>query len=400
MHDAFLKLIAASLTQERFSLVDVGCSGGIDPIWRVFGDRLVALGFDASVSECRRLTEIETQAGVQYVPGFVGIPPSHPFARKSANKPLHSGDRFHRSSAVWTMELRKKQLATASDHEKMQHNLWRNTELANPAEPLFLAQELPRRGFNSVDLLKIDIDGTDHIVLNSLDGLFERLGILAARLEVCMFGGAAETDNTFHNVDRFMRRQGYDLARLDSVRYSMRALPARYAITMAAQTVSGRIAQADAFYVRDLIAPSQRALAERISVEKIAKLAAIFAAWEQPDGAAELLLHFRDRLAALFDVDKGLDMLAAQTQWAEGDKDEVEILSYSDYLAAFTTDPPDFYPPPPRRPSPKPTLRQKIGAAWLAWSDWDYAEQIEQAKRRKAMLETKRRARDARIKKD
>ena len=55
MRDAFLHLVASSLRQEKFTLVDVGCSGGIEPIWRIFGDRFAAIGFDASVAECRRL---------------------------------------------------------------------------------------------------------------------------------------------------------------------------------------------------------------------------------------------------------------------------------------------------------------------------------------------------------
>jgi hypothetical protein len=160
---------------------------------------------------------------------------------------------------------------------------------------------------------------------------------------------------------------------------------------MPAQAVSGRVFQAEAFYVRDLAAPYRTDIAARTSTEKIAKLAAIFSVWEQPDGAAELLVKFRDRLSALFDVDRALDLLAAQTQRADG-KDEVDILSYRDYLALFATDPPDFYPAPPPPPPPKPTLRQRLDAAYEAWSDWHYAEKVVENRRRWAALEKKRKA--------
>jgi hypothetical protein len=84
MHDAFIRLVADSLKKERFALVDVGCSGGIEPIWRLFGERFAAIGFDASVSECRRLATEETSPNVHYVAGFVGLPADHPFARRAA----------------------------------------------------------------------------------------------------------------------------------------------------------------------------------------------------------------------------------------------------------------------------------------------------------------------------
>lgn len=394
MRDAFLRLVASSLRQEKFTLVDVGCSGGIEPIWRIFGDRFAAIGFDASVAECRRLEAEESSPNVHYVSGFVGIPPDHPFAVRNAGKPVHVDEIFDRTSAAWALELRARRLAAATDRERMHHNLWTATELADPEKPVFVPETLKAKGFTSPDFLKIDIDGPDFHVLNSFDGLFEGMEILGVRAEVCLFGGAENNVHSFHNTDRFLRRQGYALMRLDNRSYAMRSLPSRFASTLPAQSVSGRIFQSEAFYARDLGAEKWKDLAARTSTEKIAKLAAILAAWEQPDGAAELLLKFRDRLSTLFDVDAALDMLAAQTQYAGGEKDEIEILSYRDYMALFATDPPEFYPPPNRPPS-RPTLRQRFSAAWMAWSDWCYAEKIEFNRARRAMLDEKRKARAA-----
>ena len=391
MHDAFLRLVASRLRREKFTLVDVGCSGGIEPIWRIFGVRFAAVGFDASVAECRRLEAAESSQNVHYVAGIVGIPPDHRFAVRHAGKPVHVDELFDRTSAAWALELRAKRLAAATERERMHHNLWTATELANPEKPIFVPEVLKSKGFTSPDFLKIDIDGPDFHVLNSFDGLFEEMQILGVRLEVCLFGGAEDNVHTFHNTDRFMRQQGYALMRLDNRPYSMRSLPSRFAITLPGQSVTGRIFQSEAFYARDLCAERWKDLAVRTSTEKIAKLAAILAAWEQPDGAAELLLKFRDRLSTLFDVDAGLDMLAAQTQYADGEKDQVEILSYRDYMALFATDPPEFYPPPNRPPS-RPTLRERFSASWMAWSDWHYAQKIEINRARQAMLDDKRRA--------
>ena len=394
MKDAFIGLIAASLKRENFTLVDVGCSGGIEPIWRLFGNRFAAIAFDASVSECRRLQDEETNSNVHYVAGFVGIPPTHPFAVACAGKPDFSNELFIRSSAGRTRELRAEALKGASDRERMQHGLWHDTELADPNKPIFVAQVLADMGHHSVDFLKIDIDGPDFKVLNSLDDSFEKLGIVGVRLEVNMYGGTGDTVHTFRNTDLFMRRSGYELVALDSRPYSMRALPARYAITMPAQTVSGRIFQAEAYYVRDIAGAEYRHIGAALSDEKILKLAAILSAWDQPDGAAEILLAYRDRLSTLLDLDKALDLLASQTQYADGEKDEVEILSYRDYMAAFATDPPEFSPPP-HRYRPKPKLLQRLRAAWTALDDWTYADHRERLRERERMLEGRRQARRA-----
>jgi hypothetical protein len=45
-----------------FTVLDVGCSGGISPFWRVFDPSLVALGIDPVVSECERLNASETNS--------------------------------------------------------------------------------------------------------------------------------------------------------------------------------------------------------------------------------------------------------------------------------------------------------------------------------------------------
>src|SRR4051794_5136520 len=64
-------IIAHKLRTEKFRLLDVGCSGGIDTIWRAFEPRLQALGIDASDTECKRLADIERNPDVSYVAAFV-----------------------------------------------------------------------------------------------------------------------------------------------------------------------------------------------------------------------------------------------------------------------------------------------------------------------------------------
>jgi hypothetical protein len=264
-------------------------------------------------------------------------------------------------SASRAMELQRARLEDATLEEKLEHNAWGMTRLADPNKPVIVPHVLQEMGWADVDFLKIDIDGPDFLVLNSFEGQFDRLGLLAARLEVNLTGASDPTENVFHNTDRFMRERGFELFALDVRLYSLHALPAPFAITAPAQTRTGRPFQAEAFYARDPAGPDWADFGAGMSVEKLLKLAAIFSIWNEPDSAAEILIRFRDRLQGVFDVDAGLDLLAAQAQ-----PDIEQPLSYKDYIASFEANAPQFYPPVPRAPSP-PTLKQRLSASFRAF---------------------------------
>ena len=83
----------------------------------------------------------------------------------------------------------------------------------------------------------------------------------------------------------------------------------------------------------------------------------ILSTWGGPDAAAELVLGCGDKLDAVLDVDRGLDLLAAQ---AQGDR--ARPLDYRRYMAHFESDPPDFY-----RPEGPIPLRERLAAAWRAY---------------------------------
>ncbi|MDP1963138.1 MAG: FkbM family methyltransferase [Reyranella sp.] len=367
MSTAFASFVAGSLRLERFTFVDVGCSGGIDPAWRVFGERLRALAFDASVDECERLTAAEEHPEVRYIAGFVGLPSDHPFAAQVAGKHRYVRNFFQRSSAGRIAELQQERLKSASLEEKLQHNAWGMTKLADPNKVVVVPSVLKDLGWSDVDLIKIDIDGPDFEVLHSFDGRFDELGLLSARLEVNLNGGPDSWEHTFHNTDRFMRARGFELLALDVRNYAMSALPSPFAITSPAQSVTGRPFQAEAFYARDPAGPDWSTLAAAMKPEKLAKLAAIFSVWNQPDAAAEILLAFRDRLTALFDIDSGLELLAGQAQAQTG---ATAAIPYRDYIAAFEAGAPTFYPPAwvPYTPA---TPRSRLAAAYKAFVDPD-----------------------------
>jgi hypothetical protein len=350
MNPAFAALVADSLGGEQFGLIDVGCSGGLDPRWRAFGPRLRALGIDASVTECERLRKAETNPGVEYVAAFVAASRDKkidPTRSQASDLILAVRERL---SFMRTRELREARLAKAEIEEKLRHNAWELTQLADATKPVVLPDLLAARGWTDADYLKIDIDGADWEVLQSFTGRLSSLGLLGVQLEVNFVGTDSPTEHVFHNTDRYMRKQGFELFRLDVRNYSSRALPARYVWPTPAETVTGRPWQGEAYYALDVGTSG-------LSPRKQAKLAAILALWGVPDLAAELLIAQRGRLDKLFDVERALDLLAAQTQPHPSRK-----LGYRDYMKAFEADAPWFY-----RREGNISLGERLAAAWRAY---------------------------------
>ena len=335
---ALSELVGQHLRNEMFTLIDVGCRDGIDVGWRSFGSRLRAFGFDPNIAECTRLTLRERDPNVRYIPAFVAIPPDHPFALKKADRQHYARNPWDRLSAARSLEIISKNVESLSSRERTELNLWQTTELADPADPVYLVKFFDENKIDQVDFIKIDVDGADFEILSSLDSSFDRLEILGIGIEVNYVGSECETDHTFHNIDRFLRSYGFDLFGLTVRRYSNKCLPSKYRGPAPGPTEFGRPLQGDALYLRDPGGHESSSLFARMSAEKIAKLAAIFSLFQLPDVAAETLLNYRAILATLFDVDHCLDLLACQAQI-----DVARPLPYREYMAAFEANSPMFY---------------------------------------------------------
>jgi hypothetical protein len=330
--------VARRLGREVFTLLDVGCSGGIHPSWRVFGNRLRAIGFDPNIEEVERLRARETSSGVSYEAAFVGVPDDHPLAKLRAGRGYVGRTPWSRLSVARTMTLREEFLKRADNKALTEINAWPRAKLtSNP--PVFLPEYIMTHRLGDIDFVKIDIDGGDFIVLQSVFESPAHTGILGFMLEVNFHGSDDESEHTLHNTDRLMRRMGFELFDLSIRRYSSSILPLPYEYDMPAQTLGGRPFQGDALYIRDLGAPEMSDFANGLSAGKIAKTIAVLSLGGLYDQAAEVVVRFTDRLAGLMSPEEILELLAREVQ----KKSEVK-LSYRDYLAAFERDDPMFYP--------------------------------------------------------
>jgi FkbM family methyltransferase len=311
-------------SNDPFVLIDVGCALGLDPAWRRFGDDLHAHAFDPQLEEVERLQRDEKNPNVRYHSAFVGLADGSAVTRDDGYfMPLS------RSSAVKALEP----LIAAGGAPFHETDDWYSADLSS--RTVGLGAFLSDVGVESVDFIKIDTDGAELEVLKSVDEHVRRLRVLGFMVETPFTGSDAETANTFHNIDRFMKRHGFLLAALSVNRYSRAVLPAPFVYNIFAQTTCGQPMWGDSVYLREVAHPEYARFGE-LSELKLLKLACLYELFSAPDCAVETLLFHRARLAPLVNVDRLLDLLTPRLNGRR--------LSYRGYLARFEEDPTSFFP--------------------------------------------------------
>lgn len=329
-------LVAAKVFQSQpFTVLDVGCSGGIAPFWRVFEPSLVALGIDPVVAECQRLNAKEKDPRVRYRSAFIGLPDDHPFVKRRGSAQPWGGNPWNRLSAPLAADILKSK--TKADDRLAVLNDWQGSELASPNSKIGVDQLLREEKLLQVDFIKVDVDGYDLDVILSAEDCVKSSPVLGFTLEVNFYGSTSDTDHTFHNTDKLMRQWGFDLFALSMRRYSAAALPAPFEWDGPAQTLFGRPYQGDAVYLRDPMAAGTfgAAICPALPLGKLLKLACLFECFGLPDHAAELVKSHAESLRSIYTPESLLDILAKEV--------DPSVESYSEYIVKFSADPTSFY---------------------------------------------------------
>lgn len=319
------------LKNDPFVLLDVGCSGGIDQVWRKFGSDLVAYGFDPQLSECQRLQAQEQNPRVRYIAAYVGLPDSHPLIVQRRKDDQRIFQHFNPWNCLSTAEAHA--LAT----KLAQQSQPTNENLITPMVRIGVDEFVEKERLSSVDFIKIDVDGADLDVVISAQPIVKLRQVLGFAVEVNWTGSYLSSDNTFHNIDRQMRTMGYSLAGISTRTYSRRDLPAPFQYEILAQTHGGQPIQGDAIYLRDAASEHDSLLwGNKLSPTKLLKLAALYEIFSVPDLAAELFNVKRAALVSLVNVNALLDALTPPLNGRR--------VSYFEYIAAFRADPTILFP--------------------------------------------------------
>jgi len=322
-------------------LVDVGVSGGINPVWRAWGDALHALGIDILSDEIARLKSAETAPHVRYEAVKVAGATTAPVLANRTNYALHRSAAYMGTALLadsaggaipsnaagyrqyWNQIVSGERFpppteanftnvpAPLSDpfYRHYQKLFEMSLGLSDPRysrEEATLDEILARHGWSNVDLLKIDTDGYEHDVLTGAEDLLAR-GCLAIEIEVQFHGPQHDGANVFSEIDRTLRQRGYTLAKLMPYTYARSALPRPFVYPhLPAQTNGGPIQWADAIYVRDPLQLGSGSFTTR----QLQILAAILDSYELEDYAAEVILARPEAFQDLGDA--LLDSLAGQ----------------------------------------------------------------------------------------
>ncbi len=367
-----------------FYVIDVGASGGIAAHWKLFGDRLRAVGFDPLISEVERLNKQEQRPRVRYEAAFVG---AHNFDElfppELRNDRLRSrnNDPFQRVSAVRAQEI------LSMDYVR---EVFNRGEVAAVADRVIALDDyVPKPEYDAVDFIKVDTDGHDFEVLLGARDLLDG-HVLGLMVEAQLHGPVHEYANTFSNIDRFMRNLGFSLFDLEAYRYSRSALPAPFVYDIPAQTESGQLLWGDALYLRDLGDPAYAdKFAFSITQERVLTLATLFVMFDLADCAAELLVTRADLVPDPLRtrLQDGLAAAAARSP-----------VTYREYVAGFERDPRTFYPaareaevPAPVEPVPAatPTPEQPPDTGEHAVRLAEAVAEIERLKERLQQLKLK-----------
>jgi FkbM family methyltransferase len=311
-----------------FSLIDVGCSGGIESRWRVFRDRLRAVGFDPLVAEIDRLKAANENPRITYEAArVIGRDYETLFPRALRCDVIASKNNqpFERTSAA------------AADRRRHTSYIQRHFNSGAPVvrtdRSVVLDDYVAANEHQAVDFVKIDTDGHDIEVILGADAIMRAGGIMGLSVEAQFHGPVHEFANTFSNIDRILRQHGFTLFDLPVYRYSRAELPAPFCSDVGAHTTSGQMLCGEALYFRDLGSTQYEQMwSYEVTPERVLKLACLFDVFELPDCAAELLQNrgsFLDEPTR----DVLLDLLVSGKRG-----------SYAELVAAFNADVTQFYP--------------------------------------------------------
>lgn len=288
--------LSPKFVNEPFVLVDIGALWGMHERWKALGASLKAFCFEADHAECDRLNAA-AEPGVRYIPEVI--------AGKVGLATFHE-TKFTASSGLYPVNEKFFGRLLNRENAKILHARKVTTQTLDMARSEYGIQEM--------DFIKLDTEGAELEILQATD-----LGSTFGVYTEFRFHREINGTPAFHELDAYMRSQGFMLYDLEFSRQSRSGLPYRgpklqytNGERLYVHTESGQIMDGNALYLRD-------PMLFTMDASQIMKAACVFELFNLNDCAAELLLE-RGKEADI-DVPYCLDLLAGG--------------SYREYLEAY-----------------------------------------------------------------
>lgn len=335
-HSQFLKLLIDKkvLDGVTFSLIDVGCSGGIDSFWDQFGGLLRGVGFDPLVSEVERLNMENKKKDITYIAAWISE------GRKELpNSVKINEEPFYGPQTMFNL--------TSASRASEKAGISFTSDVFNRGAPLIFADErlsidewLRNVEFGPVDILKCDVDGFDFEVFwganDLLSGSSKPLALIT---EAQLHEPKGRSGTAFGDLDAFIRSKGYRLFDIDIHRYSRGALPAPFLINFA-QTSTGQAMHCDALYMLDPVMDTSYLKKVRFlnDPKLFLKLLVLYEVFGLPDCAAALICKLKEENICIpnLDFDEALNDIVKASRYYPP--------VYKEYLSSFDDDPRKFFP--------------------------------------------------------
>jgi hypothetical protein len=297
----------AGIAVPAFTLVDVGCSGGIDDTWSPYFGFVDAYGIDPLVSEIERLRGANINPRHRYFEGYA-IGPTPP------DNPGPTQGWFDRVTALKAHKLLR------IDYEKSIFNSGQEVRRSNQRftiDQFCAANQLPPLHF-----LKSDTDGHDYsVVAGARDALRNAVGV---HVEATF---STERGCTIlRDIDKLLNEAGFYLAGLRPVYYTRSQLPGRFNHPAMADEDRGATSWGEFLYLRDIV---RHGPLDRDTVLRLAITAELY---NLADIGAEALVALDDQA-----VTPLLDALVRYSGLPDAG-------SYAELMQRFKTDPRMFAP--------------------------------------------------------
>ena len=315
----YLAKETSAFRDDPITIVDVGARWGFNEEWKEFGESLRVYCFEPDEAECQRLNA-SAGANVRYLPFALAAGSGHGTLYHTQ---FSASTGLYRTNWSYFSRLLNRDNAIVVKEETIQVTT--------------LDEALRAAGVQSIDFLKLDVEGAELDVLLGA-AHYVTLPSLIGVLSEFRFHEEINGCPVFSQLDAHLRKLGFRLFDMHFSHQSRRVLPykgvADYWLPSGerffAYTVHGQIMDGDALYFRDLLISANQEVRASVAAVQLLKAASLFEIYSLNDCAAELIIEHRDRLGQIVNCDELLDLLTPRFRGRK--------LKYEQYMKAYFAD--------------------------------------------------------------